>query len=261
MTTCKHASADSSAYDSFAWFYNKYWGREIAAQMLSALDVLLVPAVPARSRILDLCCGTGRLVALLGKRGFKVTGIDNSRAMLAFARRNAPAARFIRADAQSFKVSPVYQAAISTFDSLNHIMSLKELTEVFRHVHAALVEDGVFVFDLNSEQGFRRHWQEHFAIVEDDAACVLRGRYDREAKVGRYDVTVFRLRKQWQRYDFTLLERCYSQREVRAALKAAGFATISTHDAARDLGLTEHIGRCFFVARKNGDENSEGKRS
>lgn len=257
----KQSSADGSAYDSFAWFYNKYWGREIAAQMLSALDVLLVPVIPARSRILDLCCGTGRLAALLGKRGFKVTGIDNSRAMLAFARRNAPAARFIRADAQSFKVSPVYQAAVSTFDSLNHIMSLKELTEVFRHVHAALVEDGVFVFDLHSEQGFRRHWQQHFTILEDDAACILRGWFDRESKVGRYDATLFRLRKQWRRFDFTLLERCYSQRKVRAALKAAGFATISTHDASRDLGLTEHIGRWFFVARKNGVENRTGKRS
>lgn len=246
----KQASADSSAYDSFAWFYNKYWGREIAAQMLSALDVLLVPAVPARSSILDLCCGTGRLAALLGKRGFKVTGIDNSRAMLALARRNAPAARFIRADAQTFKVSPVYQAVISTFDSLNHIMSLKELTEVFRRVHAALVEDGVFVFDLHSEQGFRRHWQEHFTIVEDDAACILRGWYDREIKVGRYDVTVFRRAKQWRRYDFTILERCYLRREVRSSLKAAGFTAPLVYSASHDLGLIEHTGRWFFVARK-----------
>ena len=253
----KQASADTSAYDSFAWFYNKYWGREIAFQMLSALEVLLVPAIPAGSRILDLCCGTGRLAALLGKRGFKVTGIDNSAAMLAFARRNAPAARFIRARAQSFKVPSVYQAAISTFDSLNHIMSLKELTEVFRRVSEALVEDGLFVFDLHTEEGFRHHWQEHRTIVETDAACILRGRYDQEAKVGRYDVTVFRLAKQWRRYDFVLLERCYSQREVRAALKTAGFITVSTYSAARDLGLTEHTGRWFFVARKTTSEDGE----
>lgn len=251
MARRKQSSTDASAYDSFAWFYNKYWGREIAAQMLSALDVLLVPVVPAGGRVLDLCCGTGRLAGLLQQRGFEVTGIDNSAAMLRFARRNAPAVRFIRADARSFKVPAVYQAAISTFDSLNHIMSLKELTEVFRRVHATLVEDGLFVFDLHTEQGFRRHWQEQLAIVEEDAACILRGRYDREAKIGRYDVTVFRLAKQWRRDDFTLTERCYAQRAVRMALKTAGFASSLFYSAAHDLGLTEHTGRWFIVAFKS----------
>lgn len=218
--------------------------------MMSVLDVLLVPAVPAGASILDLCCGTGRLAALLHERGFKVTGVDNSAAMLSFARRNARAVRFIRGDARSFEVPTVYKAVVATFDSLNHIMSLKELTESFRRVHAALVEDGLFVFDLHSGHGFRRHWQEHRAIVERDAACILRGRYDREARVGRYDVTVFRRAKQWRRYDFTLLERCYTQREVCSALKRAGFAAPLVYSASRDLDLTEHTGRWFFVARK-----------
>ena len=52
-------------------------------------------------KALDLCCGQGNVSEALLKRGCKVFGIDFSPAMLAFARRRAPGATFIEADAQS----------------------------------------------------------------------------------------------------------------------------------------------------------------
>ena len=164
-----------SDYDPFAWFYNKHWTSEIPQQMLIAIDKLLVPRLPARARILDLCCGTGQIAAALIERGFELTGIDGSPEMLRYARENAPAARFILDDARSFKLPAVYDGIISTFDSLNHVMSMEELVEVFRHAYRALAPTGLFLFDMNMEEGFILHWQDYFAIVEDDNGCVLRG--------------------------------------------------------------------------------------
>jgi demethylmenaquinone methyltransferase/2-methoxy-6-polyprenyl-1,4-benzoquinol methylase len=42
------------------------------------------------SRILDMCCGTGRQCRLLQERGVQVAGLDVSRAMLRQARRKSP---------------------------------------------------------------------------------------------------------------------------------------------------------------------------
>src|SRR5262249_32770487 len=138
-------------YDRFAWFYNKYWGNEFSRPALSLYNSLLYPHLPDRCRILDLCCGTGQIARGLANRGFQVTVIDGSEAMLKFARQNAPAVDFIHADARHFSLPEKFKAVISAFDSLNHVMQLEELKMVFRNVYEALEGEGIFLFDLNLE--------------------------------------------------------------------------------------------------------------
>jgi hypothetical protein len=99
-----------------------------------------------------------------------------------------------------------------------------------------------------------QHWADYYAIVEDTNACILRGTYDRRERIGRYDITTFeRTGKLWQRADTVIYERCYTARQITRALKTAGFTKLSSHDAAKDLGLTEHTGRVFFSHAKKLD--------
>jgi ubiquinone/menaquinone biosynthesis C-methylase UbiE len=66
-----------------------------------AINSLLDAADASQNlKALDLCCGQGNVSEALLRRGCKVFGIDFSPAMLAFARRRAPGATFIEADAQ-----------------------------------------------------------------------------------------------------------------------------------------------------------------
>ena len=71
-----------SDYDPFAWVYNRHWGNNFTALALLVLDRLVLPYLPARARILDLCCGTGQLARALSARGYQVTGLDGSKEML-----------------------------------------------------------------------------------------------------------------------------------------------------------------------------------
>ena len=122
------------------------------------------------------------------------------------------------ADARSLDLPSVYHGAVSTFDSLNHVMSLEELGAVFQNVYTALVENGIFVFDMNMEKGYRVRWQNSFAIVEDDNVCIVRAGYNPEEQTGRNDITLFRLKDGiWQRSDLTLFQKCYSERGIRSA--------------------------------------------
>jgi SAM-dependent methyltransferase len=240
----------ASDYDPFAFFFNKYWSREIPEQMMFAIRQVLLARLPDGARLLDLCCGTGQLAAALSARGYSVMGLDNSEAMLRYARRNAPAARFIRADARRFQLPDTFDAVISTFDSLNHFLSPEELAAVFGQTLRALAPAGWFLFDINVERGFLAHWRDYFAIVEEREVCLLRGDYDPQRKLGRYDITMFRLHgKMWQRADTTIVERCYERAEIERELKRAGFTEVLAFDAAEDLGLADHTGRIFFLAR------------
>ena len=248
-----------SGYDRFAWVYNRHWGQGFAQQVLPILENLVLRHLPAKARILDLCCGTGQLARALLALGYQVTGLDGSEEMLHFARENAPGAEFIAADARSFKLPDVYHAVVSTFDSLNHIMSLEELTDVFHNVYAALREGGRFFFDLNMEEGYKATWHDSFGIVEDDLVCVVRSNYNSEERTAQFDATVFFLQEGWQRSDVTLVQKCYSEAEVRSALEIAGFTDIRAyaHDEQRGVEeLTREAERAFFVCQKPVKANS-----
>lgn len=241
-----------TAYDDFAWFYDRYWSGGTPLVLLGAVDRLLLAELPAGARVLDLCCGTGRVAAALAARGFRVTGVDGSAEMVRLARQHAPGVDFLVADARDFRLAEPADAAISLFDSLNHVLTLDELTLVFRNVRAALREGGRFAFDMNFEPSFTRNWQgESFTTVEPDHACIVRGVFDPAARLARCDLTLFRLREgAWHRADVVIRERCYTEAEVTTALEAAGLTDVRRFDAERDLRLAGHAGRCFFVARR-----------
>jgi SAM-dependent methyltransferase len=77
-------------------------GYNIQVASDQAIDSLLDAADASQNlKALDLCCGQGNVSEALLKRGCKVFGIDFSPAMLEFARRRAPGATFIEADAQN----------------------------------------------------------------------------------------------------------------------------------------------------------------
>jgi len=242
-----------SDYDRFAWVYNKHWGNEFTHLALQVLEKLVFPHLLAKARILDLCCGTGQLAQALISRGYRVTGLDQSAEMLRFARENAPSGEFIVDDARSFKLPAVYHAVVSTFDSLNHIMSLEELTDVFGNVYAALQKGGLFLFDLNMEAGYRICWNDNFGIVEDDHVCVVRTSYRPEERTARFDTTIFSLQEGWHRSDVTLFQKCYSEAEVQSALKVTGFTKIQCYAYNEQLALEKLAGeteRAFFICQK-----------
>ena len=241
-----------SDYDSFAWIYNKHWGNIFLGKLIPAIEKLLLPHIPPDAHILDLCCGTGQLAKTLTERGYGITGVDGSDEMIRFARENAPDAEFIVEDARYFRLPGAYHAAISAFDSLNHVMSIADLAEVFRNTYNALVDGGLFMFDMNMEEAYRSEWKGSFGIVEDDHVCVVQSSYSADEGIGRTEITIFHLLdREWRRSDLTLLQRCYSEQEILSALSDIGFVDIHPYDAERGLGdILKRPGRTFFFCRK-----------
>jgi len=238
-------------YDDFAWAYNKMLGTESMQRFLPVVEQLVLSHCKEGASVLDLCCGTGQLARELNKRGYRVTGIDGSEAMLSYARENAPDVEFIADDARTFCQEPKCRAAISAYDSLNHVMSIGELGQVFRNVHASLVDGGCFQMDLNMEEGYKARWRGPTHVIDGDYAVLFGHCYDEKTKIGTVPLTVFRLFDgQWTRSDATLTQRCYTREEITTSLKAAGFVSVETYDAEKDLKLPGGIGRMFFLSRK-----------
>ncbi len=237
-------------YDDFAWFYDRYWSGRYHDAAIPILEKLLLSRLRRGACILDLCCGSGHLSRYLAERGFNVTGMDSSEELLKFARKNVPGARFLIGDAREFKMNGKFEAVLCTFDSLNHILSLDELVSVFRNVHSVLEKGGGFLFDLNMEEAYLTMWDKMSAVVEDESVCIVRGRYIPEEKLGRTEITGFRLLSEWKRTDSVVYQRCYSLEEITSALQQGGFPNCKSYDAEKDLRMEADIGkgRTYFLA-------------
>ena len=255
-----HDQQRYTAYNGFARTFDRYWADLFANDVRPALQNELLPHVRPGGRILDLCCGSGRLSYWLAGCGFQVTGVDASEEMIEIARENAPRASFEVADAREFRRPNTFDAVVSTFDSLNHLPTSADLLTVFQNVYESLTPQGLFFFDMNLDEGFHASAHESHALVKDDHACVVESDYDSETGVGRSAVTIFeRAGGAWNRIDLEIVEHCYSEETILGGLEEAGFRGITTFDGHEDLAMRTGVGRLFVLARKETSTSQGGK--
>lgn len=124
-------------YDLIAdqWHANQR-ARGYVEHVLSYVDRILED-LPTGARVLDLGCGTGEPVAKhLIKRGFSVTGVDESSEMLKFARQTVPEAELIHADMVNVELTDTFDAAVA-WDSMFHV-ERKHHAAIYRKLANAL---------------------------------------------------------------------------------------------------------------------------
>lgn len=246
-------------YDLFAWVYNKHWGN-LSLSALTILEEILFHRLDKNARILDLCCGAGQIVGALIERGYKPTGLDGSERLLEFAINNVPNGEFVLADARYFEIDGQYDAVVSLFDSLNHIMTIEDMNRVFCSVFAHLKPGGHFVFDLNIEQGFLERWENgSSSIIEPDHVIAIKTDYDSKEKVGRFNSSIFKKEGSfWNRTDLVLLQRCYDEEEIIYGLESAGFIDVKSIDTITEF-RSGAKGRPYFYGKKAKGERNDKK--
>ena len=114
----KHADDIAGSYNRIAvWFDNNRTRTLIEKPYLDYLAQALSPG----AAILDLGCGTGEpILRYLLERGFAVTGLDASAAMIDIARRRFPNTPFLTGDMRSVALDQTFDAVI-VWHSLFHL--------------------------------------------------------------------------------------------------------------------------------------------
>jgi len=240
-----------SNYDDFSFIYNRYWGGHTSSTLFPQINDLFLSGLAPDSKILDLCCGTGHLVAKLSDANYDVWGLDGSEKLLAYARENAPNATFVLDDARYFNLPVHFDLVVSVFDSLNHILTLGELKMVFERVYTVLKPNCVFFFDLNTERQYLNLWNgTYYSIIEDDHVCAIRNRYDMDKKCATFNATIFRKNGTWERSDVAVNQTCYSVEDIKESLIHVGFQNIMTRDLDMNLTQSSDVTRIFFSCTK-----------
>lgn len=128
------------------------------------VDLYLNYAAACGSPVLELGCGTGRLLMPLARRGVKLIGVDSSPAMLARARQHLEAqdllkhVELIEADARVLQISQRFRLAFVALNSFAHFITRDDQRAVLGTLHEHLLPGGTLILDLPYAD-IRRHQQ------------------------------------------------------------------------------------------------------
>ncbi|WP_222982502.1 class I SAM-dependent methyltransferase [Flagellimonas meishanensis] len=103
------------------------------------------------ARVLELCCGTGRLTLPIAREGYDITGVDFTPSMLAQAKEKTVQEgldiKFVEGDMRILDLPDKYDLIFIPFNSIHHLYTNEDLFMAFNAVKRHLKEGGLFLLD------------------------------------------------------------------------------------------------------------------
>ncbi len=131
--------------------------------------------------ILEVACGTGRLMAILEAHGYRVTGLDLSPEMLALARPRVKGV-LVQRDMRELEFSGEFDVALCLGSSFTYMSTDHDALKALRGFHGALKPGGILVLDNFNAERFDperyRDWRENVYRVE--GATIIRRSRNRD---------------------------------------------------------------------------------
>ncbi len=235
------------SYDKFSAFYDAVMGDR--ANTALRLRKLIARNKPNTKTVLELACGTGAVLTHLAKE-YEVSGLDLSSRMLSVARKKLPGARFYRADMVAFDAGKKFDVILCVFDSINHVLEFADWKRVFSRVDAHLVEDGLFIFDINTEHKLQRHIKEPASVEKFGENLMIMDITDAGSGVCNWNIKVFEHQKGniYKLFEEHIKEKSFPVRQVKEALLES-FKSVRVIDPKRQRPSAKSE-RLYFVCTK-----------
>jgi SAM-dependent methyltransferase len=263
------AQTSRGPYGRFARYYDAIYHELVDYDG----DVDFLEAVFQRYRrqhpktILDLGCGTGNHDLPLARRGYDVSGVDQSPGMLALARKKTSQVRglrprFIRADMRRFRLDQTFDAAICMFGAIGYLLTPTDVIRCLHSVRTHLSPRGLFVFEFWQRSAAKpaphRSW---VRIAKRNLEIVRLDESRFNPRTGRLPVDfhffVFRGRRLLDRFQEQHVVQTHSVREVQVLLRRGGFDLVGVFAATNVkkgfAPATKETFRVMAVARPRGE--------
>jgi ubiquinone/menaquinone biosynthesis C-methylase UbiE len=246
-------------YDGFAYFYAKGPYLGYSERMAELLPAVLERFDAKPQAVLDIACGEGTFAVAIAKKGFRMTGVDQSSQMLQFARERAERenvdVEFLLQDMRSLSFEKRFDLVTCWFDSMNYLLELEDLTKTFAGVYRALREAGLFIFDMNTIYGLAVDWQRYHCYVQQDTPELFEihfPSYDLEKNIAIMRITGFvKEGDGWTRMDEVHKERGYTLEDIRQCLKEVGFQELACWGNLQEMSEPKpDSGRVWLVMQK-----------
>lgn len=249
------------AYEAFASVYDLLNGDADYDALFRAVHAALRAKGICDGIVADLGCGTGELTLRLADAGYDMIGVDLSCEMLSVAREKAAEAGrsdilLLQQDLTALDLYGTVRAAVSTFDTLNHIGPIAQMQRAIARAALFIEPDGLFTFDMNTPYKHETVLADNcFTLEEDGCLCEWENRYDAQNACTQISITVQEAGE--DAFCEALIEYSYTRAQIEAACSAAGLRVLSVVDGERFCALMPDSQRFLFVCEKTQGGNKE----
>ena len=250
----KQKNRQQNNYGIFAGFYDRLMNQEKYLGWRRIIRSTIKKYKIPKGLCLDIACGTGKISEILLSEGFQILGIDKSKSMLVIAKKRIPKAEFIQADIRNFELNRGDEIglAVSFYDSMNYLLSEKEMAAAFKSIASNIPKGTIFLFDMNSRDHIKAAQKKNPIVSNyEDAYIVFRS--SGEGRIWILDIDFF-IKQSDGRFELHKerhLEKGYDEKDIAPLLRESGFKLLETHEEYRDYGKgKECLSRTYFVAQK-----------
>ncbi len=184
--------------------------------------------------ILEVACGTGRLMTILEEEGYEVTGLDLSQEMLDIARRRCRG-RLLKQDMRDIRVTETFDALICLGKGFAYMLTDADVEMALESFNRALRDGGVLVFDSFDAERSRRYaydeWRETVFEFEDMRVTRLSRSSDYRENDGTWLAEwrfIIETEGKKQIIDDETRLRSFDHDQLLGMLECKGFRTIDT---------------------------------
>lgn len=224
-------------YERIAFMYDKDWGK-FSSKYTNLISYVNESQRYNPSTILDIACGTGRLLGELHASGYTCTGLDLSEDMINIARSNNPDIEFVISNMCSFSLNRRFDIITCAFDSLNYLLTPLQVSVALNNINCHLNNEGYFIFDVNTPTLYE---DRHFGVIDREFNGLKYRQVLEYDKVQRIGKTVF---------DFgngeseEHLQKAYTNEDMEVFLNESGFRIVN---AFKDFDLKARDEKAYKV--------------
>jgi SAM-dependent methyltransferase len=215
--------------------YDRMFGGE------HAIAFLLEQAQVFGGPVLELACGTGKLLEPMAQAGLAATGIDVSEPMLIEARRKAQAAgqstRYVHADMRNFSLGERFPFIFIAGNSICHLLDIDSFDACMARVREHLVEGGRFIIEvyvpslpmLMTDPNTRQRLTQYDDPDGGGRVVVTHtGRYDSITQI-KTSKTFHQFPGETSEREGSLVLKMYFPQELQALLRHNGFRIVEAY--------------------------------
>lgn len=222
--------------------------------------------------VLEVGCGTGRILIPTARVGFEITGLDLSAEMLAVCREKLSReagevqarARIVDGDMRHFEVNQKFRLITAPFRCFLHLLKVQDQLDCLASIHRHLLPGGKFILDifdpwlpiLVDEKYRSEHGEEPEFTMPDGRRVQRRSRivsYDSTTQVVDSELIYYITHPngRTERIVDPLRLRCIFRYEAEHLLARAGFELENVYcDYDKSPHGTKTPGELICVARK-----------
>ena len=202
-------------------------------------------------RIIDLCCGYGRITLELARRGFAATGVDITAAYLDAAQKDAAqenlAISFIHKDIRAYKRKNAFDTAVNIYNSFGYFENPRDDLLFLKNAHYSLREGGAFIIDvLGKEIAVRDYIEAEWFERAGYTVLTENNPMDSWASVSNRWILI----KNGKRWEKIFVQRLYAASELRSLLHEAGFSSVEIFGGWDERPYDQSAETLIVVARK-----------